>query len=121
MNAVRALFLLTLLFCQQAGASVADALIEVAILEENQDFEAILEVLEPYQESGDADVEYYIAFAHFNLALDDATEPGTVPDTSESIKWAERAAGRGSAPALNLLSVIYENGVGVVRVCHNAI
>jgi TPR repeat protein len=106
--------LLCTLLSQRGWADVADALGRVAILEDSADFAAILEVLAPYRDTGDPDVEFYVAFASFNLTMDAALhDPTAIPDTSESIRWAEQAADHGSAAALNLLSIIYENGLGV--------
>ena len=102
------------LLSQRGWADVADALSEVAILEESANFAAMLEVLAPYQDSRDPDVEFYVALATFNVAMDAvASDPAATPDTSEAIRWAEQAAGHGSAAALNLLAIIFENGIGV--------
>jgi len=90
------------------------ALSEVAILAENENFAEILDVLEPHIDSDDPDVEYHLAFANLNVAFEktDYDSPGEL-DTRLAISWARRAANHGSAQALNLLYIIYGQGLGV--------
>ena len=108
--------LLLLAVCAATHASVEDALIKVGIYEEGLQFQEILDVLEPFKDSGNADVEFYLAFAHFNLSISGSdSESIEQIDMSQAILWARKAVGDGSTEALNLLSIIYGNAFGVPR------
>lgn len=108
--------LLLLAVCATTHATVEDALTKVGIYEEGLQFQKILDVLEPFKDSGNADVEFYLAFANFNLTISGVSKKGIEQiDMSEAIMWAQKAVDDGSTGALNLLSIIYGNGFGVPR------
>ena len=98
-----------------AAQSDADAaLARLGPLEKAGDFAGIERLLRPFEASGNAQVEYYLAFARMNLAIDGKKPDGIRPgDVQPVIRLAQRAARHGSREAWNLLYMIHGNGWGV--------
>jgi TPR repeat protein len=90
------------------------ALVRLGPLEQAGDFAGIDKLLRPYADSGNGQVEYYLAFAGLNLAID-GKKPSDIQavDIQSAIRFAEHAAQHGTAQAWNLLYIIYGNGYGI--------
>ncbi len=97
-----------------ADSRVDAALTRVSTLESKSDFAGIAALLRPYATSGNAEVEYYLAFATMNLAISGHQPEEIKPaDIQPAIDFAERSGNHGSKEAWNLLYMIYGNGFGV--------
>ena len=116
---VRRVLLAAILAALTSSAVAADSDIDTALarlgpLEQKNDFAGIEQLLRPFEDSKNGQVEYYLAFARMNLAIDrkrpDEIRPG---ELQPAIDMARRAALHGSKEAWNLLYMIYGNGWGV--------
>ena len=116
MRSVLVAAILMLLSCSAiaADSDVDAALARLDPLEQASDFVGIEQLLRPFENSGNGDAEYYLAFARMNLAINgkrpEEIRPG---DLQFAIDMAERATQHGSKEAWNLLYMIYGNGWGV--------
>lgn len=96
--------------------SKEDALERANELTEMQQYSAAIETLLPHSESDDADVEFTLAYAYLNQAIIGKSEQAVQEaDILPAIRWAERSGENGNGAALNLLYIIYGNGIGVSR------
>jgi TPR repeat protein len=77
------------------------------------DFAGGLSVLQPYDDSQDASVEYALAFAHMQAATAVGNGRVDADGIARAIRYAERSASHGNAAAYNLLYLIHINGIGV--------
>jgi TPR repeat protein len=97
-----------------AESNIDTALARLGPLEQASDFAGIEKLLRPFEDSGNGQVEYYLAFARMNLAID-GKKPDEIRsgDLQPAIDMAQRATRHGSKEAWNLLYMIYGNGWGV--------
>lgn len=124
------------------GASVFSLQSTAWAIEQQKDFKAILEIVPPLAEQGDANaqallgrmyeegvgvkqdnvkaVKWYsraaeqgIAEAQFNLGNMYVSGQGVKQDDVKALKWFRKAAEQGFAPAQFNLGVMYYNGRGV--------
>lgn len=111
---VAAVLMLLSCFAAAADSSIKVALARLGAMEQANDFVGIEKLLLPYENSENAEVEYYLAFARMNQAIN-GKNPNEirVGELQSSIDMAERATRHGSKEAWNLLYMIYGNGWGV--------
>ncbi len=116
MHRVLVAVVLLALWCPAIAADtgVDAALARVGPLEAAGDFAGIEHLLRPFEESGNGRVEYYLAFARMNLAIE-GKQPNEIraADIQPAIDLAQRATRHGSKEAWNLLYMIHGNGWGV--------
>jgi TPR repeat protein len=97
-----------------ADSDIDTALARVSALEQTNDFTGIEQLLRPFEDSKNGEVEYYLAYARMNLAINQKRPEEIRPgDLQPAIDMAERATQHGSKEAWNLLYMIYGNGWGV--------
>jgi len=108
--------LLSLLIGSPAFAAGAEksALAEVATLQSQRRYDAILERLKPFESQPTAEVAFQIAWARYLLAIDGHRPENVDHDAmAAAADWAERARGLGSIAAPNLLYQIHSEGAGM--------
>lgn len=95
-------------------APIDAALARANALETEMKFAEEVETLRPFADSGNAKVEYALAFAYMELAID-GQKPGEISADAirPAIDFAQRAVTHGGANGNNLLALIYSNGWGV--------
>jgi uncharacterized protein len=97
-----------------AAGDVKSALAEVATLQSQQRYDAILERLKPFESEPTAEVAFQIAWARYLLAIDWRRSENVDHDAmAATADWAERARGLGSVAAPNLLYLIHNEGAGM--------
>ncbi|MCB2079978.1 MAG: sel1 repeat family protein [Novosphingobium sp.] len=92
---------------------VGSALARAHALEQQLEFTEVIQTLRPFEDSGNADVEFGLANAYMNLAIN-GRKPDEIKaqDIQPAIDFAQRAAAHGSKEAWNLLYMIHGNGWG---------
>ena len=93
-------------FHSTAWAIEQSQMTQVAQLYKQKDFKAMLAIIQPLAEQGDAD-------AQVNLGAMYAQGQGVKQDDVEAVKWYHKSAEQGDAGAQFLLGVSYFFGKGV--------
>jgi len=97
-----------------AAGNVKSALAEVATLQSQKRYDAIIERLKPFESEPTAEVAFQIAWARYLLAIDGRRPENVDHDAmAAAAEWAERARGLGSVAAPNLLYQIHNEGAGM--------
>jgi len=119
MNAFRFSLLFAIAGMVNSAAVLAETPIESALkktsaMERDAKYEQIIALLSPYADSQNGRVEFTLANAYMNLAIDGREVKSIkVSDVQPAIDFAQKAAKHGYGSGFNLLYLIYGNGFGV--------
>ncbi|HKE92754.1 MAG TPA: tetratricopeptide repeat protein [Povalibacter sp.] len=92
------------------------ALLRAQRFEAKKQFDRVTEVLEPYRDAADPDVDFMLANALLLGAIDGKAVSDVTPaHVQPAIDLAERCGANGNGRCLNLLYTIYSLGTGVAQ------